>query len=120
MPRKKGAPKVPGSGRQKGTPNRVTREFKDLVESLLFDDVDTTRDRLIALRDSDEPTDRKTFWSLAAKLLPQKVDAKLEDGPPLFILEQDFVTGKIQERSASDDENDESDRIIGRTEEWDR
>jgi len=38
-PHPKGAPRTPGSGRQKGTPNRKTLEVRELM-ALLVNDVD--------------------------------------------------------------------------------
>lgn len=76
MPRPKGLPKT--GGRKKGTPNKITRAFADLVDRALFDDPDETLAKLLALRDSREPQDRSTFWRIVGKRLPQLHEAKLE------------------------------------------
>ena len=103
MGRPKGSIKTPGSGRQKGSENVSTREFKDLMHGLLFDDVETSRRKLLELRDSEEATDRKTYWGLAAKLLPQKVEGKFETDIPLLVLDQNYVAGTTREVEEVDD-----------------
>ena len=105
MPKKKGSKKTPGSGRKKGVPNKIVKEFKDLMNSILFDKPEVTRKKLLELRDSVEPTDRKTFWSIATKLLPQRIEGKLEIDAPLLILDQDYVKGQTREIDMESDES---------------
>lgn len=93
----KGQPKT--GGRKKGTPNKATKEFREIIDSTLFDDPDKTREKLIELRDSLEATDRKTYWALAGKRLPNMVEGKVK-GVPLLTLEQDFSTGSVVEVDA--------------------
>jgi len=104
MPQKKGCKKTPGSGRQKGSTNKIVKEFKDLMNSILFDKPAVTRTKLLQLRDSDEPSDRKTFWSIATKLLPQRIEGKFEIDAPLLILDQDYVKGQTREIEMESDE----------------
>lgn len=67
------------------------------MESILFDDPDTTHQRLIGLRDSDEAADRRIFWSVATKLIPQAVEGKIDVGLPTLTLVQDYVNGQTRE-----------------------
>ena len=96
-------------GRPKGSKDRITREFKDLMESILFDDIETTRSRLLALRDSEDASDRKTFWGIASKLMPQKVEGKIEAGLPILSLVQDFKQGAVMEIDANGEDDDDED-----------
>lgn len=95
------------AGRPKGTPTRITREFRDIMESILFDDPEVTRTRLLELRDSEDAGDRKTFWGLASKLLPQKIEGKVEGGLPSLVLVQDFKQGEVVEITAEADAEDD-------------
>ena len=97
------------AGRPKGTPTRITREFKTLMESILFDDIETTRTRLLELRDSVDASDRKTFWGIASKLMPQKVEGKIEAGLPILSLVQDFKQGAVMEIDANVEDDDDED-----------
>ena len=90
-------------GRPKGTPNRVTREFKEVIESILFDNPEETREKLLDLRDSEDASDRKTFWAMSMKLMPQKVEGKIDVGLPKLILEQDYVNGQTREIKEEDE-----------------
>ena len=65
--------KQPGSGRKKGTPNRLTKAFKDLLADVLAEEKTLTK--LRALRDSGSAIDRSTFWRLAGKFVPVKVES---------------------------------------------
>ena len=78
MGAKKGRPKPKGSGRVKGTPNKLTASFKEVMSRVLFDDPAKTEKKLIELRDSHEAADRATFWRMATKMLPQQIDLKGE------------------------------------------
>lgn len=64
--------KTPGSGRKKGTPNRLTKAFKDLMADVLQEQKTLTK--LRALRDSRSAIDRSTFWRLAGKFIPTKIE----------------------------------------------
>ena len=79
------------------------------MESILFDDLETTRARIIELRDSTDPSDRKTFWALAGKMLPQKIEGKIEAGLPILSLVQDFKQGAVMEIDANVEDDDDED-----------
>lgn len=72
----KGAPRPPGSGRAKGTPNKTTRVFLEALTAVLEEP--ETESALRALRDSDEAMDRSTFWRIAGNRVPKMVEAKVE------------------------------------------
>ena len=76
--RKPGSLKTPGSGRQKGVPNTITREFKGLMTEILFGQPDVTTQRLVDLRDSEDVQDRATFWRIASKMLPSAVQVEVK------------------------------------------
>ena len=99
MPRPKKGQKTPGSGRKKGTPNKVTRVFAELVDESLFGDPKLTLKRLNELRDSDESQDRSTYWRVVGKRLPQLHEAKIESARTLVRFSFDGIT-----REASDDD----------------
>jgi len=50
-------------GRQKGTPNRLTKELRSVLKDLLYDEIETLKERLDAL----EPKERV---ELLVKLMP--------------------------------------------------
>jgi hypothetical protein len=50
-------------GRQKGTPNRITKELRSILKDLLYDEIETLKERLDAL----EPKER---IELLVKLMP--------------------------------------------------
>ena len=81
------------AGRPKGIPNKLTREFKSVMEGLLFDDIETTRTRLLELRDSDDSADRRIFWQLAGKLLPNAVELK-DDGTNTVEIVRRYSSGR--------------------------
>lgn len=76
MPFKPGTPKPLASGRRPGTPNKITRRIKETLEVVLSEP--ESEIRLRALRDSEEPADRATFWRLASRLVPSEVSATIE------------------------------------------
>lgn len=85
---KPGTPRPANSGRRPGSPNRVTRAFKEILAATLVDDPETTTDRLLALRDSDEAVDRSTYWRMAARFVPSEVSAKLDAGIVLKVVDR--------------------------------
>lgn len=74
----KGKPRPPGSGRAKGTPNKATRAFKEAVDEIL--NSEDTQAAFLALRDSDDSTDRSNFWRLAGKRVATIIEANLTGG----------------------------------------
>lgn len=107
MPRPKKGQKTPGSGRKKGTPNKVTRVFAELVDESLFGDPKLTLKRLNELRDSDESQDRSTYWRVVGKRLPQLHEAKIETDRPLVVM-RDYKRGPNREREHGGEEDEES------------
>lgn len=71
----KGAPRPPGSGRAKGTPNKTTRVIKTILAEILEEP--KSEQKLRELRDSEEPSDRATFWRIASRLVPNEVAAEI-------------------------------------------
>lgn len=74
---KAGGKKPPGSGRQKGVQNRITRRVREVLEEILNEP--ESEERLRALRDSDEAADRSTFWRIAQRLVPNEIAAKVDN-----------------------------------------
>lgn len=75
MPFEKGQPRPANAGRRKGTLNVATLEFKDTLARILAEP--KTEGKLRDLLDSDDPADRATFWRMAAKFVPAKVEAEV-------------------------------------------
>lgn len=66
--------KVEGSGRKKGTSNKLTTTVKDTFEKAFH--LMQTKERVkLAQWGEDNPTE---FYKLAAKLIPAEVNAKVE------------------------------------------
>lgn len=74
-----------GRGRPKGSPNRTTKAIKDVLTKVLEEHQSEVR--LRDLRDSDDATDRSTFWRIAAKLIPSEVSAKVEQTTRLRLID---------------------------------
>lgn len=72
----KGQPKT--GGRKKGTPNKSTKQFKEIMDGILFDDPAETSEKLIALRDSSEVAEKAIFWGLAKQRLPKVLEGKIK------------------------------------------
>jgi len=85
---KPGTPRPANSGRRPGSPNRVTRAFKEILAATLVDDPETTTDRLLALRDSGEAVDRSTYWRMAARFIPNELAAKVENNVSLRVVDR--------------------------------
>lgn len=77
--------KTPGSGRKKGTPNKLTKAFKLALDEVLEEG--KTQTRLRALRDSRSAIDRATFWRLAARRIPMQVEGKFDGLPLLTVID---------------------------------
>lgn len=75
MPRPIKGERTPGSGRAPGTPNKTTRAIKEILARILEEP--RSEQKLRELRDSDEPSDRATFWRIASKLVPAEVTAEI-------------------------------------------
>lgn len=83
---KPGTPKPPNSGRKAGTPNVVTQTFKDMLARVVAEP--ENEPLLRELRNSDEPTDRATYWRMAAKFVPQVVEANITGEVTLRVVDR--------------------------------
>lgn len=72
----RGQGRAPGSGRAAGTKNKFTVSFMEKLTAILNEP--ETEVRLKELRDSDDASDRRTFWTLAGNRVPKQVEAKIE------------------------------------------
>jgi hypothetical protein len=66
--RPKGLPKPPGSGRRKGTPNKVTKAHKEALAKLRYDSKDPMSFFISVMRNPDAPFD--TVMAAARELMP--------------------------------------------------
>ena len=76
----KGQPKT--GGRKPGSPNKITRDLRNLFQSVLetpSEDGTTSEQRLREMMESPDLDERKLFWQGAYKLIPNAVEAKVED-----------------------------------------
>lgn len=96
MGRAKGCKKPEGSGRAKGSPNKFTRVFMEAITAVLEEP--ETEVKLRELRDSDDSTDRRTFWTLAGNRVPKIIEAKVEN----------LVTARIIDLSSEREDSDGS------------
>lgn len=74
----KGMKRPPGAGRKPGAINAKTRAFQEAVDRIL--ESPDTEAAFLALRDSDDATDRSNFWRLAGKRVATIIDANLSGG----------------------------------------
>jgi hypothetical protein len=79
MAHAKGSPKTPGSGRQAGTPNKLTATFKEAV-LMAFDNIGGV-DHFTEWAKA-HPTE---FYKIAARLIPAEMQVQAEvQGPSLI------------------------------------
>lgn len=83
-------PRVPGSGRAKGTPNKVTAKVKEAIEKAF--ELEGGVDYLRSVAQSDP----RTFCGLLKELIPR--DLNLEAGPTLAEILK-AVTGTEEKES---------------------
>jgi hypothetical protein len=76
----KGLSGNPG-GRGKGTPNRTTKEAKEILNQILFAEVDNIRDALNKIRRKDSFRYLDTLTKLLPFCLPRKTDLTSDDEP---------------------------------------
>jgi len=69
----KGAPKPEGSGRQKGTPNKITKSMRDAVYQAFENKGGVAYLEKLA---EDDP---KTFAMLCARLIPAELKAEVDN-----------------------------------------
>ena len=70
--RKKGTPKT--GGRTSGTPNRTTKEARELLEQVLLGQVDNIKDALEGLKDDSDAKYLDACSKLFTYVLPKKTD----------------------------------------------
>lgn len=68
MARPKGSPKTPGSGRKKGSVNKVTKAHREALEQMKVDCTDPMSFYISVLRNPDAPFAEKKF--AASELFP--------------------------------------------------
>ncbi len=74
MPFEKGHKKIEGTGRAKGTPNKLTKTVKETVLAVFNDLQNDPKANLLDWAKS-EPTE---FYKIASKLIPTEVNAQVE------------------------------------------
>lgn len=84
--------KIPGSGRQKGSPNKVTVTLKQMILGAL-DDVGGQKYLAEQARENPGP-----FLALIGKVLPTTI-ATDADGPPVFEIRTTIVDPKEEPNS---------------------
>jgi len=77
--RKKGTKKT--GGRSSGTPNRTTKEARELLEQILFGQIDNINASLNKLRIKDDSRYLDSCSKLFAYVLPKKADITSDDKP---------------------------------------
>jgi len=77
--RKKGTTKT--GGRSAGTPNRTTAQAKELLEQIMFGQIDNINDALDNLKDKDYAKYLDACSKLFTYVLPKKTDITSDDKP---------------------------------------
>lgn len=68
-------------GRQKGSLNRTTKEARELLEQILFGQIDNINDCLNNIRKESEDKYIDAMYKLFRYVLPQKTDLTSDDKP---------------------------------------
>ena len=68
-------------GRKPGSQNKVTKEFKELVKETVNQLEADKETNLLSFSKKDP----KTFWQIAAKLIPTELSGKIELHEPVII-----------------------------------
>jgi hypothetical protein len=86
MARQKGSPKY--GGRAKGTPNVTTKEAREIINSILFAELDNIAAVLSKLRENDPARYLELFAKLLVYSLPRRTDVTSDDEaiPRTFIV----------------------------------
>lgn len=66
-------------GREKGTPNRTTKEAKAILEQVLLNQVDNIKDALNKLKGKDDAKYLDACSKLFTYVLPKKTDITSQD-----------------------------------------
>jgi len=69
---KKGKPKT--GGREKGISNRTTKEAREILDKILFAEIDNVSSALEEIRSKNKMAYLETFSKLLAYSLPKKTD----------------------------------------------
>ena len=88
--RKKGTTKT--GGRSAGTPNRTTAQAKELLEQIMFGQIDNINDALDNLKDKDYAKYLDACSKLFTYVLPKKTDVT-SDGERLIPKLPDITIG---------------------------
>ena len=107
----KGKPRPPGSGRKKGTTNKITAKAAELIDEVLFADPETTKRKLIELRDSDDVQDRRIFWQFCGRRVPMAIEAKVETTATVAIVRR-YSSGKVIPITGQEIDDDGSEKEI--------
>ena len=99
MPKTRGSFKKGEGGRRKGVPNRTTKEARELLEKILFGQIDNINESLNNIRESSEDRYLDAMAKLFRYVLPQKTDVTSE-GERLF---PKMPTVIIQTKNGSQD-----------------
>jgi len=81
MPKTRGSFKKGEGGRRKGVPNRTTKEARELLEKILFGQIDNINESLNNIRESSEDRYLDAMAKLFRYVLPQKTDVTSDDKP---------------------------------------
>lgn len=79
--RRKGTTKT--GGRTAGTPNRTTAQAKELLEQIMFGQIDNINEALNNLKDKDYAKYLDACSKLFTYVLPKKTDVTSDDKPIL-------------------------------------
>lgn len=73
-------------GRQKGYINRTSATLARILDGIVVNKPRWVQRKLLELAESDDPTDRRTFWSLLGKRVPLAVEFEAKQGGSLEAL----------------------------------
>lgn len=80
-------------GRQKGTPNKLTRTVRETVLSAFNELQDDPKANIVAWAKRN-PRD---FYQIAAKLIPQEITGR--DGERLELIKVEVINGRTEDQS---------------------
>ena len=80
-------------GRQKGTPNRTTKEAREFLESIVFGHFDSIDEVLKNMKDEDKAKYIDALNKLLQYILPKKTDITTGDEPLITDVKVTYVDG---------------------------